>query len=865
MARNPLGRWRDVIFFASGFAGVAYESIWTQYLKLFLGHAAYAQTLVLAIFMGGMAVGAAATARYSGRIRNPLAAYAIIEAAIGVLAISFHTLFINATGGFYDVVSTGHLAGASFVTVKWGLAALLILPQSILLGATFPLFAAAATREAPDETGRSIALLYFANSVGGAVGVVTAGFFLIPEFGLPGTIVIVGMVNLAIAAFVFWLVKNAAPAADADPATAIQATAACAASASIDNERAQPRARLSATGRLLLIVSLLTGASSFIYEIGWIRMLSLVLGSATHSFELMLVSFVLGLACGGWWIRGRADTAANPGVMLGYIQLVMAFAALATVPLYRVSFDIIAQVVTHAPKTDGGYALFNLARFGIAALIMFPAAFCAGMTLPLVTRILFAAERQGERAIGLVYSTNTVGAIIGLGFAVHVGLPELGLRFLVASGAAIDALLGVALLLVFGGRRKIWQSVVALAACAIGTGAVARTFDPQRLSSGVFRTGQATTQGNVVAIADGKTATITIEKSGDYVTIKTNGKTDAAANILSLASYTSDQLTTTLIGAIPLLLHDAPRRVANIGFGSGITGDAILADPRVLHLDNIEIEPKVVDLARGFDPLNRSVYADTRSTIRIDDAKSFFATNGEKYDLIVSEPSNPWVSGVAGLFSVEFYRHAARYLNHGGLFAQWLQTYETHPDRVASVLKAMDLAFADYLVVALGDYDVLLIGRRDGKVLLPENAYAGSSARTRKLLRQVEVANQSDLTIRIIGNKAMLKPWLDAYPVPVNSDFAPYLDVNADHDRFLRRVWPDLHGVARSAFPIAEILRARPMLPTPSSISDASNFGGRDPPWLVARWVLETLTGSVGSSRVDLQACKLEYSIVSPK
>ena len=209
--------------------------------------------------------------------------------------------------------------------------------------------------------------------------------------------------------------------------------------------------------------------------------------------------------------------------------------------------------------------------------------------------------------------------------------------------------------------------------------------------------------------------------------------------------------------------------MANIGFGSGLTSKMILADPRVLHLDTIEIEPKMVELARHFDPLNRSVYTDSRSAIRIEDAKSFFASNGQTYDIIVSEPSNPWVSGVSSLFSVEFYRHVSRYLNKDGLFAQWLQIYETHPDRVMSVLKAMSQAFDDYIVIAMDDGDLLLVGKPRGKVAMPPLAYAKLSPPMKTQLPDVEIANQSDITLRIVGNKALFQPWLDQRPMPGNS------------------------------------------------------------------------------------------------
>jgi spermidine synthase len=321
---KPLGRYRDLIFFASGFAGLIYESIWTHYLKLFLGHAAYAQTLVLVIFMGGMAVGAGVTGRYTARVQRPLRIYAVIEASIGILALAFHPVFVGTTDGFYDTALARHFDVSTFTAIKWSLATLLILPQSILLGATFPVFAAAATRETPAAEGRSIASLYFANSLGGAIGVLASGFLLVPSLGLPGTIATAGALNLAIAGIVYSMATLAARAPAPAPvpapaelgdaahrrvprkskagralragAVAVANTKGAIAKSMTTGFAASAAAQMRAPPALLIAASALTGAASFIYEVGWIRMLSLVLGSATHSFELMLSAFILGLA-----------------------------------------------------------------------------------------------------------------------------------------------------------------------------------------------------------------------------------------------------------------------------------------------------------------------------------------------------------------------------------------------------------------------------------------------------------------------------------------------------------------------------------------------------------------------------------------
>lgn len=811
------------IFFASGFAGLIYESIWTHYLKLFLGHSAYAQVLVLGIFMAGMAAGAALAARVSERIRRPLAAYARVEAAIGCLALVFHPVFNLATGGFYEAGLAASFGPGGFAAAKWALAAALILPQSILLGATFPLFAAAVIRAGGTGRGRTIAILYFANSLGGALGVLLAGFVLVPAIGLPGTIAAAGAVNLLIALASSRLAAAVPVAMPLQPAEAPKAVG---------------KVRLTAQGWFLLGVAFFTGASSFIYEIGWIRMLSLVLGSASHAFELMLSAFITGLAFGGLWIRKRIDTAAAPAMLLGYIQLAMGGAAIATLPLHNLSFDLVAWLLQAAPKNDGGYALFNLVRYGISALIMFPAAFCAGMTLPLVTRILCAHAGQQERAIGLVYSANTLGAISGLAFAVMIGLPLVGLNYLVGLGALLDVALGAALLLVYGGAGQWRLATAATAFSALGTVLAASSFDPQKLVSGVFRSGKSAVEGRVVEIAHGRTATISTEiGSNGAVVIRTNGKQDASAMRGLPPQYQLDEVTMTLLGAIPLMLHPRPAMVANIGFGSGITGQTLLGDPRVERLDTIEIEPQMVALARRFSGRNERLYADPRSQIHIDDAKAYFAAAGRRYDLIVSEPSNPWVSGVAGLFSVEFYRHAVRHMAPDGLFAQWLQIYETHPERVASVLKAVGEVFDDYLVVALDVGDILIVARPQGRIVMAQEDSQRLSPQIQSWLRRLEISGPSDLTIRIMGNKALFAPWLAQQPVPANSDFHPYIDTHADRDRFIGG-GAAMQGIALSAFPIPELFGIRPPLEASVPLSLNPHFGP-EPPARFARLIAD--------------------------
>ncbi|HQR30510.1 MAG TPA: hypothetical protein PLL32_08875, partial [Anaeromyxobacteraceae bacterium] len=629
--RRPTRTAFFAIFALSGFSGLIYESIWTHYLKLFLGHAAYAQTLVLAIFMGGMAVGSALAGRKSARIENLLRAYALVEAIVGLAALAFHPIFLAAVEGSYASVLPRLPGPVAVDAYKWGLASLLILPQSILLGATFPLMTAGVIRRFPDEPGRSVSMLYFTNSLGAAAGVLASGFLLVRLLGLPGTVGLAGVLNLAVAAAVWGLAREpgasvgvADPSAQAAPAARV------------------PDRRFAA----FLVVALVTGASSFLYEIGWIRMLTLVLGASTHAFELMLASFILGLAAGGLWIRKRIDRATSLARTLGVVQVAMGIAAVATLPGYGLTFDLMQWVVRSLERSDAGYLLFNLASNGIAGAVMLPATFFAGMTLPLVTCALLR-DGYGERSIGAVYAANTVGAIAGVFAAVHVGLPLLGLKGLVAGGAALDVALGVALL-AFAGALRVPRLALLSATGVASVAAVLLVvdLDVRKMASGVYRHGNLMSgpDRQVIHHRDGKTATVSVVAEGRGARmIKTNGKADATLMMVPGRAPEPDEATMVLLGTVPLALHPGARTAAAIGFGSGLTTHTLLGSSALERVDTIEIEPEMVDASRLFLPRVERAYSDPRGKVYVEDAKSFFAAGDRRYDIIVSEPSNPWV------------------------------------------------------------------------------------------------------------------------------------------------------------------------------------------------------------------------------
>jgi predicted membrane-bound spermidine synthase len=791
------------IFFVSGFCGLIYESIWSHYLKLMLGHAAYAQAVVLVVFVGGLALGAWLTGRFSERIRSPILLYAAIEAAVAIIAYSFQGVFEKVSAWAAADLLPSACAAAGPCMATWWLAAALILPAAVLLGATFPLMSAGVIRLGA-RPGRGLSLLYFLNSAGAALGVLASGFVLIPWIGLPGTLLVAGSLNAAVALAAYLAVRPFGQEPAAQARSAIQSDAS------------------SGSLRLLLAVAALTGLSSFIYEVVWIRMLTLVLGAATHAFELMLAPFILGIALGAWWIRNRIEGSNQALLLLARIQVVMGVMAVATLPLYAGSFEAMSWALRALGRTGESYTLFNLASLGLAAAVMLPATVCAGMTLPLITAVLLR-QGHGERQVGQVYGINTFGAIAGVLLAVHVLIPQLGLKWSLALGGAIDIVLGLAIWFALVRRspalpRFSWGGRMALAGVAAFSLAwlialpLATSLEPNRLASGVFRYGQARLpdQQQVIFHRDGKTATITVvQGSGGERSLLTNGKADGATHREG-DRLTPDDHTMVLLGALGPVHHPKARKAAVIGLGTGVTSSVLLNSPALEQVDTIEIEPMMVEGARNFLPRNAAVFDDPRSRIVIDDARAHFSRAGTRYDLIVSEPSNPWVSGVAGLFTTEFYEHISSNLAPDGHFVQWLHLYEASPEMVASIVRAYGSVFPTFRAYLANEADVVLVARNDG--VLPElqhQALDGMPAMQKQLLR-IGIGSAAMLAAHDTGRSNAIKLLADTLSAPPNSDYFPYVDQRAASDRFRRDNAQMLFTLRQAPVPILDFKSGAP-------------------------------------------------------
>jgi predicted membrane-bound spermidine synthase len=854
-------------FALSGVAGLVYEVLWSRYLGLFVGHSAYAQVLVLVVYLSGMAIGSMAAADVSARLARPLLWYAAAEGALAVFGLLFHPLYVVVSHASFEALFPAIGSAGLVGSVRWTIAGALILPQAMVLGATFPLMAASLVRADRARPTRGVARVYLLNTLGGAAGVLLAGFWTIAAFGLPGTSVFAAVLN-GVAALLALRVGFGHPeaegAADAPAARSREATEKDLPDTGPALPSPVPPALRPALAVLLLAVSFGTAVASFTYEIGWIRMLSLALGSATHSFELMLSAFVLGLALGASWIRDRADRSADPVRLLGAIQVLMGIAAVVSVPLfYSWVFDAVAWLVPTLRAREAGYALFNLARYGLALLVMLPATVLAGMTLPLITGTLLRSG-SGERAIGHVYAINTMGSVVGAALAGLIALPWLGLKGLILAGAAVDVLLGLWLIQRSASGTRSSRKWLLGASLASGVALLWVGFgfrlDPIVMGSGVYRVGHLPREGERLQLyhADGRTATVSAYAgtSDGVIVLATNGKPDASMGPRWLVEgrdtlpdhpiEAGSDFTTQVLAPMVALAHvpDA-RNAANIGHGSGISATALLTSDVVERVVTIEIEPFMVEGSLVFFPVNEPALTDPRSTYVFDDAKSYFSYRRERFDLIFSEPSNPWVSGAASLFTVEFYRSVARFVSDRGVFAQWLQIYELDDDLFLSVVAALDAVFPAYRAYWVGDHDVTIVASPSGVLREPDWSVLASE-RFRSLTEGAPPFRAEHMEALALFDQATLGPLLRRGLRP-NSDFRPVLDLGAERARFEQTVASGTQSLGTSRVDFYRLF-AGGFAPPPSYRTVPAY--GLEPALLSSRaaWLREALDRGGGSA-----------------
>jgi spermidine synthase len=691
-------------FFLSGATGLIYEVVWLRLLGLVFGHTVYAITTVLAAFMAGLALGSFVFARLVGRLGNLLRAYGWLEIGIGLSCAAVPALLGGASTLYLRLHGALGLSYDAFSLVQFGLVFALLLFPTALMGGTLPVLSQALAGPR-SHLGRTIGVLYAVNTAGAVVGVVLAGYVLLPALGNRTTIAVAVGANLTVGAVALFLSRAprfAVPAPGSPPPAPRAARAA----------GAPPPDPLGPAAALTVAALGLSGAAAMLYEVAWTRALSLVIGSSTYAFTAMLVAFLVGIAGGSAAYSGLRGTRPAAPATFAVLQAGIGLA----VTLVLLLFERLPELFLVALRWSDAPGFVQGVQVSLSAGALLLPTLLIGATFPCAVAVAARSAGRAGRDVGHIYAVNTVGAIVGTVLAGFVLIPALGVHAALKIGILVNLLLAAGLwgLSPHAAAAWRWGGLTAAVLAALGA-ALISPWDQRVMASGPAiygkdylersprNLGERLREQQLLYYRDGLSATVSVNRRGQHVFLRVNGKADAGT--------AHDMPTQLMLGHLPLLLHPAPQRVLVIGLGSGITAGAVARHP-IERLTIAEIEPAVVEASRFFAHEHGAVLADPRVRLVLADARTFLLTTPERYDVIISEPSNPWIGGLASLFSVEFFALARERLRPGGIMLQWLQAYNLFPEDLRMVLQTFRTAFpATSVWNTHGDF--LLLGRTE--------------------------------------------------------------------------------------------------------------------------------------------------------
>jgi spermidine synthase len=683
-----------VAFFLSGGAGLVHEVVWTRLLGHVFGVTEMAIATVLAAFMGGLAIGSWVAGRRAEATADPRRTYALLEIAIGLTALVLPLLLALIAPLYAWVWRQTHLSFTLLSVLRLVLAGALLLPPTIMMGATLPLLADDLAR----REGRRLApeWLYTVNLLGAVLGVGLAGYVLMPTVGIWGTIIVGAALNIGVGLWVLTLPRSQAHV-DAAP----------------QKPTAAPDAPPAAAG-LLLAVACLSGLLSLATQVAWTRVLALIVGSTTWAFTSVLLVYLVALGAGSAWAsrRGaeRIDVKPDLAVMLfGSALLTLA----AVVAVNSLPYFYLHLYDVWGPRTAGGGVLRAMTT---AFVTLFLPVACAGTILPLTLIGLRPRDAAGTApAVGRVYAVNTFGAIVGSLLTGFVLIPTFGTQATLLGVAAVSGATG--LVMALRSSDPPWLRPAAFVAMALlALGIVLRpawnhadlhtgVAEPGRIASDAL-SGLSDPNERVLFVREGPTATVYVSELPDKSRVLIiNARTNASDD-------PGDMATQILLAHVPLLIAPRPERLFAVGWGSGVTIGSLAQSP-ARSITAVEIEPAVVEGSAHFRHVNHDPLRDPRVRLHVDDARHILLAAEDTYDVIISEPPHPWVAGVSNLFTQDFYRLAERRLASDGLFVQWLQTYQISIDTYRAVLGTFQSVFPEVMVFhPPGGTDTILVGSR---------------------------------------------------------------------------------------------------------------------------------------------------------
>jgi spermidine synthase len=761
------------LYLLSGAAALLYEVTWQRLLTMTMGHTTAAVGAVLAAFMGGLAAGAWVAGRFTFGLESSraLRIYAALEGVVALCALAM-PFAIGALRPLLAWAYADGAGGALFGITRLGASIALIALPGAAMGASFPV-GIVAMRDSGfgirDPKGaRDIGELYAANTIGAAIGAALTGFVLLPQLGLSSATMVGVALNVVAALGALALSRNPPPLShplhSSHPSHPLHSS-----------PPSHPMHLKMASAAIAV-----SGFVALVYEVVWTRVLAMTLGPTTYAFSAMLVAFIAGLAIGAAIASAMLPRTRVPAIWLGLSMIAAAAAALAAAGAVDQLPIIIART---AGQADTSFRSVFVLDVALAVAIQLPMTIALGAVLPFAVATTSATREAAPRAAAVIYAANTVGAIAGALSGSFILIPWLGLQhsLQLASGIAVIAGMVACLAEATGetpvvrrstARRSQPRRFIAIGATGLAVllaAALMPGWNHGRLANGGYRLAPALAAGDIqtaleagdlLYYREGAAGTVSVRRLLGVTSLAIDGKVDA--------SNGADMLTQKLLAHLPLLLHDHPRSVYIIGLGSGVTLAAALRHP-IDRADVSEISPEVIAASSYFSKENHDAPRDRRTRLIVGDGRSHLLLSDDRYDVIVSEPSNPWMAGVSALFTHEFFQAARAHLQPGGILCQWAHTYNISDADLRSIVDTFLSTFPDGSAWLVGTSDLLLIGSTSPLRALDTGiAAAWNRPGVAEDLAQVEVSDPFGILTLFIAHGRDLQQY--AADAPMQTD-----------------------------------------------------------------------------------------------
>jgi len=734
------------LFVGSGAAALIYEVVWFQMLQLSLGSSAVSMGVLLGVFMGGMGLGSWMFPKRVDKKHHPLKVYAYLELGIGLCGLLV-LLIVPLLGGVYTAIAgTGQFS----VFLRGLVAAMILLPPTLMMGATLP--AIARYVETTPKGVSWMGFFYGGNIAGAVIGTLLAGFYLLRVYDMVTATIVAVVFNVAVAGLALVLARSA----HYEPA-----------GVSVKDPVIEPRARV------VYIAIALSGLTALASQVIWARALSLLIGATVYTFSLILAVFLVGLGIGSSLGSSMAGSLKHPRVALGWVQMLLcvALAYAAYMTTASMPFWPINPSISSDPMFNFQLDLMR------AAFVVLPGAILWGMSFPLALASVAEKGQDPARLVGGVYAANTAGAIVGALLASLLAIALIGSQNAQMVLIGLSAVSGLILLASHadetGQGKSQLASMAVLVAVTAGAGLLARSVPPMPGLLVAYGRYAATWvgQNEIIYTGEGMTASVAVSRTPNGVLNYHNaGKVQAS-------SEPQDMRLQRMLGHMTTLIPDNPRTVVVIGCGAGVTAGAVAIDPVLTQVTIAEIEPLVPKVVSTyFSEHNFDVIRNPKVRVHLDDARHFLLTTKEKFDAITSDPLDPWVKGAATLYTREFFDVVKSRLNPGGVVTLFVQLYESSDEAVKSEIATFLESFPNGVVFANTingqGYDLVLVGQLDPKPIDVDRVQARLSdpanAAIAQSLAEIGIYSAVDLFGTYGGRKDDMGRWLTG--AQINTD-----------------------------------------------------------------------------------------------